>query len=201
MTRLGRTRVALAVAALSCGGLLLGEQAWLAVKARLAAVLIDHALEAHLRDGAVHRPWSWADTYPVARLEVPRLGIRRHVLSGASGSSLAFGPGHVDGTAAPNTHGNCVLAGHRDSWFAFLEELRDGDRVQLRAHGSVRRYEVVETRVVSMWDAEAVEAAGREELTLITCFPFDGLLPSPWRYVVRCEPEAALPSMLLSASR
>jgi len=69
------------------GGALLGEQAWLSVKASLAERLIEHAFAAHLEDGGVHRPWRWADTHPIARLEVPRLGVERIVLAGASGSS------------------------------------------------------------------------------------------------------------------
>jgi sortase A len=197
--RVLRARIAFSLAILACGAWLLGDQAWLAAKAQVAERLIDGAFEAHLLDGAVHRPWRWADTHPIARLEVPRLGIRRHVLSGATGSSLAFGPGHVDGTAPPNTGGNCVLAGHRDSWFAFLEKLREGDRVLLLSHGIRRRYEVTETRVVSMWDAGVLEEDGDARLTLITCYPFGGILPSPWRYAVRCEHRPD--RMLISASR
>ena len=60
------------------GAGLLGERAWMEAKACLATRLIDRSLRAHLRDGRVHRPWSWADTHPVARLEAPRLGIREH---------------------------------------------------------------------------------------------------------------------------
>ena len=37
----------------------------------------------------------------MARLSVPRLGLERHVLAGAHGRSLAFGPGHLDGTPLP----------------------------------------------------------------------------------------------------
>ena len=51
----------------------------------------------HLADGEAHPPWRWADTSPIARLEVPRLGVRRVVLAGATGAVLAFGPGHIHG--------------------------------------------------------------------------------------------------------
>ncbi len=83
------------------GGALLGGQIYLRAKAALAAVLIDRAWEAHLADGREHRPWPWADLRPVARLEVPRLGVRRAILSGASGQSLAFGLAHVSGPGLP----------------------------------------------------------------------------------------------------
>jgi sortase A len=180
----------MAVTCLLASGLLLGERAWLSAKARLAAALVDAAFRQHLLDGAAHRPWSWADTHPVARLEVPRLGVRRTVLEGASGSSLAFGPGHVDGTAAPNARGNCVLAGHRDSWFAFLSRLTLGDQLRLRTRQGEVRYEVTWAGVVSMWDRDTTAASTDRRLTLVTCYPFDGLTESEWRFVVRCREQA-----------
>jgi sortase A len=173
----------------AAGAFLLTEQGWLAAKACLAEVLIDRALAAHLRDGAAHRPWSWADMHPIARLEVPRLGVRRAVLSGATGSSLAFGPGHVDGTAPPNARGNCAVAGHRDSWFAFLEELRVGDRLYLRTHGHTERYVVQDLIVATKWDSQFLAPAEKLRLTLITCYPFGGLRRSDLRYVVVCRPQ------------
>ena len=94
---------------------LLAGQAHLKSKALLADWLIDRAYSGYLFDGRAHRPWAWADTHPIARIEVPRLGLRRTILAGASGSSLAFGLGHVSGTAFPGERGNCAIAGHRDS--------------------------------------------------------------------------------------
>ena len=179
---------------LAVGAGLLWEQGWLAVKAQLAASLIDRAFDAHLEDGRVHRPWRWADTHPIARLEVPRLGIRRHVLAGSSGSSLAFGPGHVDGTALPNRPGNSALAGHRDSWFAFLEQLRLGDELQVTTRDASQSYRVTELGVLSMWDTGALEPTADTRITLITCYPFEGLLRSPWRFVVVGQSLPAVPA-------
>lgn len=184
-------RIVVVLLLLTGGGLLLCEQAWLAIKAHVAAEWIDDAFEAHLADGEPHRPWSWADTHPVARLEAPRLGIRRTVLSGATGSSLAFGPGHVHGSAPPNGAGNCVLAGHRDSWFAFLHHLRVGEEIRLQTREGTRRYAVAGLEVVSMWDLDATSPSSDDRLTLITCYPFGGLTRSEWRYVVHCEPQRA----------
>jgi sortase A len=166
------------------GSWLLAEQGWLAAKAGMAGILINRAYAAHLRDGLPHRPWDWADTHPIARLEVPRLGVTRTVLAGASGSSLAFGPGHVDGTSPPNTPGNCALAGHRDSWFAFLDGLRIGDELILETPGGRMRYRVTNLAAHSMWDASVLDSDHYRRLTLITCFPLDGSLSTERRYVV-----------------
>ena len=98
-------------------------------KAAVASVLIEHALERTLADGRPRAPWAWADFHPVARLRVP-LGLDQPVLSGATGATLAFGLGRVSG------HRDWpVLAGHRDTWAAFLQDLRVGDRVVLEGCG------------------------------------------------------------------
>ena len=166
------------------GGLLLGRHGYVEAKAALAQHLIDRALEAHLRDGRPHRPWAWADTCPIAVLEVERLGVRRVVLRGATGESLAFGTGHVDGTALPNARGHTVLAGHRDRGFAFLRDLRPGDRLSVRTAEAVRDYVVDGTRVVAATDVAVIADTPEDRLTLLTCYPFGGLLPSPVRFVV-----------------
>jgi sortase A len=100
---------------------------------------------------------------------------------------MAFGPGHIDGSAEPNRAGNCALGGHRDSWFAFLREVRRGDEILLRTREGLVRYRVSQLAVRSMWDAEPLEPTTHRRLTLITCYPFDELRPSGWRYVVTCE--------------
>jgi sortase A len=180
--------LATAVVLTGAGISLLGGRAYLGAKAILAAVLIERAWEAHLRDGEVHRPWGWADMHPVARIDVPRLRLGRVVLSGASGSSLAFGLGHVSGTAIPGTEGNVAIAGHRDTWAAFLRDLRVGDTVQLTTRGRSRRYRVTSLQVLAKERSDALEPSDEgSRLTLITCYPFSGLLNSPLRYVVICE--------------
>ena len=185
--RMRRLLVLVSLAPLAGGAALLADQARLAVKARLAERLIERAFASHLKDGKPHAPWSWADMHPIARLEVPRLGLRRTVLSGCSGSSMAFGPGHIDGTAAPTAAGNCALAGHRDSWFAFLELLRQGDEIRLLSAQGRRRYRVAGLEIRSMHDAGVLAPTARRRLTLITCYPFRGLGRSPLRYVVLCD--------------
>src|SRR3989441_91271 len=104
----------------------LGRGAWIQAKAWLAQSLIAHAWARTLSGERQAKPWPWADTWPVARLTVPRLGIERYVLAGADGAAMAFGPGHVSGTPLPGEAGNSVIGGHqnrRTSWRGRMESL------------------------------------------------------------------------------
>ncbi|TGD73530.1 class GN sortase [Mangrovimicrobium sediminis] len=172
----------------------LAAASWIHVKAALAQVLVRHAWSAALADGQRHKPWPWADTWPVARLRVPQLGIDQIVLAGASGNALAFGPGLDEGGAVPGSAGTAVIGGHRDTHFAFLRELRAGGPVLLQTpDGRWRYYRVAEAAVV---DSRSVTAAPRREgapvLELVTCYPFEAWLPGgPLRYVVTAMPQPA----------
>ncbi|MDX1388265.1 MAG: class GN sortase [Acidobacteriota bacterium] len=188
MTKPKTVAVAVGIALVGSGSALLGHDAYLGVKAMVAERLIARAFDDHLLDGLPHRPWSWADWVPIARLDVERLGVRRHVLSGATGSSMAFGVGHIDGTALPNADGNCVLAGHRDSWFRFLERLKRGDRIRVDTVEGDRDWVVESVEVTTAGNTGILEPTPHPRLTLVTCYPFDGLVRSPWRYVVSCVP-------------
>jgi sortase A len=46
-----------------------------------------------IASGKVVKPWPWADTWPVARIAVPRLSVQAVVLAESSGQALAFAGG------------------------------------------------------------------------------------------------------------
>ena len=117
---------------------------------------------------------------------MPRLGISRIVLAGASGSSLAFGPGHLFGTSLPGQQGNSVIVGHRDTHFKFLRLLRTGDLITVQ-NGNKRlpNYLVTETQIVTKYELQHLAQTRDATLTLITCYPFDAISTGgPLRYVV-----------------
>jgi sortase A len=177
-----------ATLAVVAGALLLGDQAYVRAKGSLASKLIARAWKAHLVDGRAHPPWSWADFWPVARIEAPRLHVERIVLTGATGSAMAFGFGHVSGTALPGGRGMSAIAGHRDSWARFLGELRLGDELRVETRGRSDAFVVSSIEVVPRDQIGLLDPEPETSLLLITCFPFDGLFPSQRRFVVRCRP-------------
>lgn len=185
-----RTIWLMAVVLLGLGAWQLGHAAYIHAKALLAQQLLQRAWTQTQSGQTRVKPWPWADTYPVARLTLPARGVDLIVLAGASGRTLAFGPGHLDGTPLPGTAGNSVLSAHRDTHFAFLRQVRAGDTIQVEgAKGLPVRYVVAETRVVDQRDVSVLQASAGAQLTLVTCYPFDAIRPGgPLRYVVVAHP-------------
>lgn len=181
-------RVALAATLILAGLGLAGQGLWIHAKAALAQVLLERAFAQSLASGQPAKPWPWMDTWPVARIEVPRLGQSAIALESVSGQALAFGPGHVSGTPAAGEAGTAVYAAHRDTQFAFLGQLAAGDEIRVtRRDGAVVRFRVTRMRVV-MWDASGIDAAAPgHHLVLSTCWPLDAVTPGPLRYVVEAE--------------
>ena len=67
----------------------------------------------------------------VGRLEIPRLSLSTVVFEGSDRDVLERGAGHIPGSALPGDLGNTVLAGHRDTFFRSLREIRVGDLVRI----------------------------------------------------------------------
>lgn len=168
----------------------LAQGAYVYAKAQLAQILIEHAWERALAGEGAPKPWPWADTWPVARLDVPAQGLSVFVLSGSSGRTLAFGPGHEQGTAAPGRRGNSVIGGHRDTHLAFLQNVTLGDAIRVQRADGVRiHYRVTQLDVLDRRDTWVTRDDGGTRLTLITCWPFDALRAGgDERYVVIAEP-------------
>lgn len=181
-------RVAVVVLALAGAGTLVRDGWWCA-KGVVAGLLVDRATDAFLVDGEVHRPWSWADFHPVGRIDVEARGVSRPILSGATGAVLAFGLGHVDGTAPPGGPGLSVVGGHRDGYAAFLGDLVPGDLLTVRTARGATRWVVSGTRRVR--DRRPVVDPGPgDRLWLVTCWPVDGVRRTDARYVVEAVPES-----------
>lgn len=167
------------------GLILFGQGAYIHAKALVAQVLLERAFTKTIATGHATKPWSWADTWPVARIEVKRIHASAIVLAGSSGQALAFGPGHVEGTPDAGEPGVAVYSAHRDTHFAFLKHVLIGDEIDItRADGQKFRYRADATSVVR-FDASGIDplTAGHK-LVLSTCWPFDALTPGPERYLL-----------------
>lgn len=180
------------VIALAAGLWHLGQAGYIQAKAQLAQVLIRQAWDRTLAGETAAKPWPWADTWPVARVRVPGHDQELFILAGANGRSIAFGPGHVFGTAEPGQAGNSVIGGHRDTHLRFLKDLRVGETVLVeRRDGRRLSYRIADARVVDKRATGVLAQDGPDRLTLVTCWPFDALRAGgPERYVVTALREA-----------
>ncbi|HCP19620.1 MAG: class GN sortase [Marinobacter nauticus] len=172
-----------------CSATLLVFGLWIPFKALVAQEMLELAWAESQARQSEARPWPWADTWPVAKLDIPEQGVSMIVLEGVHGESLAFGPGRVPGSEGPGAP--VVLAGHRDTHFRHLQHLEPGDAVRLQGMDRQwRRYQVTATRVVdSSRESLDTRSLAQDTLVLITCYPFDSLDASgTLRYVVEAKP-------------
>lgn len=159
------------------GIILFAQGAWIPVKARLAQVLLERAWDKSLSSGIPTKPWPWADTVATARLYNKRLGISMVVLEGISGEVLAFGPGRQENSARFSEQGNKVLAGHRDTSFSFLQNIKVGDEIGIETlQGNQQNY-IVRGSTIQPAKNILLEPTHESWLTLITCYPFNAILP------------------------
>jgi sortase A len=118
-------------------------------------------------------------------MEIPRLGMSIIVAEGTAGATLRRAGGHIRGTGLPGGPGNIGIAGHRDTLFRPLQNIRQDDVILLTTLQGAYRYRVVSTKIVSPSDVEVLSSDGHEILTLVTCYPFYFVGPSPNRFIVR----------------
>ncbi|MGA7795012.1 MAG: class D sortase [Candidatus Acidiferrales bacterium] len=129
----------------------------------------------------------------IGEIEVPRLGLKAIVVQGDSEKLLRRAVGHLPETALPGEAGNVALAGHRDSLFRPLRNVRPGDTITLRTPDREFQYEVEWTAVVPPTAVRVIQPTTEPALTLVTCFPFYYVGAAPDRFIVRARKIAVAP--------
>jgi sortase A len=133
----------------------------------------------------------------IGRIEIPRLRLSVMTREGADAGTLRRAVGHVPSTALPGQGGNAAFAGHRDTFFRKLRDIRRGDEIVFTTAAGRHRYVVSELRVVDPRDVSVLEPTAHPVLTLVTCYPFNYIGSAPERFIVRADfrgtPEASGP--------
>lgn len=127
------------------------------------------------------------DSRLIGRIVIPRVKVSAVVREGVDNKTLRRAVGHVPGTAMPGQVGNVALAGHRDSFFTGLRDIRKGDQIQLRTLQGDFTYEVDSIRIVLPSNVEVLRTTAEPSLTLVTCYPFNYVGSAPKRYIVRAH--------------
>jgi LPXTG-site transpeptidase (sortase) family protein len=121
------------------------------------------------------------------RIEIKSIGLSSMIMEGVDRETLRRGIGHIPGTALPGQPGNVALAGHRDTFFRALRNIRKNDEITLETLDGYFHYRVDFTQVVAPEYTEALNGSGGAILTLVTCYPFSFVGPAPQRFIVRAH--------------
>jgi len=158
------------------------------VKAEVAQVLLESAWQDNVENNpkVPSKPWSWADTWPVLKLEANTIQLSTLVLKDASGQSLAFAPGLMTPDLLPGDIGNSFIAAHRDTHFKDLKFLKNEDEIQITNQlGEKIFFQIDQILIVDSRTEQPVTDTADRRITLVTCYPFDASeANTPFRYLV-----------------
>jgi sortase A len=123
----------------------------------------------------------------IGRIEIPRLLVSVAVVEGVGKTTLRRAVGHIPGTVLPGQAGNVGLAGHRDTFFRPLKDVKIKDEIQVSTLQGNFEYQVVSLKIVDPDDVGVLASSGENVLTLVTCYPFYYVGPAPKRWIVRAR--------------
>jgi sortase A len=121
----------------------------------------------------------------IGTLSIPKIKKTINIIEGTGTKELKLGAGHYVGSVLPGVSDNSVLAGHRDSVFRNLGELKIGDLMTVRTSYGTFVYEVHKIRIVQANDRTVIVPTQDAILTLSTCYPFRFVGNAPKRYIVQ----------------
>ena len=124
---------------------------------------------------------------PLGRIEISSIGLAAMIMEGVDGRTLRHALGHIPGTPLPGQQGNVAIAGHRDTFFRGLRNIRKDDEITLTTLNGTYRYRVDSTQVLAPEHTEVLDDSGEAILTLVTCYPFYFVSSAPKRFVVRAH--------------
>jgi sortase A len=123
----------------------------------------------------------------IGRLEAPSVKMSTVVLEGSDDGTLSRGAGHIEDTPFPGQTGNIGIAGHRDTVFRPLRNIKVGDAMELTTATTRYRYRISKTLIVGPDDVYVLDPTEEPTLTLVTCFPFDFVGHAPKRFIVQAR--------------
>ncbi len=182
-----KATIYIAVTCILTGSTMVAHSGYFYARGILAQFLLEQTWEKSKREKKFIKPWSRADTVPVAKLKIKSIGLSKVVMNNADKESLALGPAHIPETARPGSEGNIGIAGHRDTFFKNLGLLNRGEVIELESMGTVQYYIVTSIHITHPEDTRWIENTINDTITLITCYPFKYVGPAPKRYIVRGE--------------
>jgi sortase A len=110
-----------------------------------------------------------------------------NMLEGSDDGTLSRGAGHIEDTPYPGQAGNIGVAGHRDTVFRPLRNIKVGDPLELTTANRLYRYKISKTIIVGPDDVYVLDPTEKPTLTLVTCYPFEYIGHAPKRFIVQAQ--------------
>jgi len=130
----------------------------------------------------------------LGRLSIPRLDVSTMVREGDDDGVLSLAAGHIPSTALPGQNGNMAVAGHRDTIFRALKDIRKNDVIRFETVTGSHDYVVDTTNIVAPDDVDVLRSGKDPQLTLVTCYPFYYVGAAPKRFIVSAHEVSGAPS-------
>ncbi len=144
-----------------------------------------------------------ADTVDASDIEFPGINKQFGELSikgrdvdaklffGDSSVPLRNGVGIYAGSFIPGYGRTILVAGHNNTYFNGLKNVRKGDIVKISTSYGNYKYKITGTKLTTDKDKKAYDlSADKENLVLYTCYPFDSLGLTNQRFFVYAEKES-----------
>ncbi|WP_411345311.1 class D sortase [Paenibacillus sp. WLX1005] len=109
-------------------------------------------------------------------ITIPVIDVKLPVIEGATRDNMRSAAVHISETNQLGEIGNFAVAAHRahkyGRLFNRLNEVKNGDTIQIEAKGKTYHYTVDNIQIVEPTDVAVLNSNGKEqELTLVTCDP------------------------------
>ncbi len=127
---------------------------------------------------------------PEAILEIPSIDLKVPVYTGIDDLTLNRAVGRVPGTAKIGVPGNLALSGHRDGFFRGLKDVKIGETIEIKTLKGSLKYKIVSTHITTPDDLSVLGDTGKDEVTLVTCYPFYFVGSAPKRFIVKAQFES-----------
>lgn len=104
---------------------------------------------------------------------------------GTTDTILKQGIGVDESTVSPGELGNSVLYGHRENILWNLKHVEIGDEIEIETLDERLVFKIADIKVLDPEDDYIYQSADIPTITLVTCYPFIYMGPTPERYVVK----------------
>lgn len=120
----------------------------------------------------------------IGKLTLERLQKSHPIIEGTDTDQLTKGVGNYTASVFPGDKGNAILAGHRDSVFRKLGELKPDDQISVETLSGTFTYLITGSKIVEVEDTSVFLSSEFSTMTLITCYPFHYVGNAPKRYLL-----------------